>query len=100
MVNVACVTELSVMMILLVGIVIARASGLGQVVAEPVEASLPAGPALGDPVLGSAERGRLDAAGADPASLLRTHQPACLKHLDVLDNRRQRHRQRPGQLAD
>jgi hypothetical protein len=41
---------------------------LGEVVAEPVEAPFPAGPPLADPLLGGAQRRRLDPAGADPTA--------------------------------
>ena len=73
---------------------------LGEVFAEPVEALFPAGAPLGDPLLGRPQRARLDAAGAHPSHLLGANQPACFEHVQVLDHRRQRHRERSSELAD
>src|SRR6185312_5657336 len=58
---------------------------LGEVVAEAVEAALPARATLGDPLLGRPQRLRLDLAGPHAAHLVRLDQPARLQHLDVLD---------------
>jgi hypothetical protein len=71
----------------------------GEEVAEPVETAFPQGPPLVDPVLGRAQRGRLDRAGAHPPDLLRADEAAGLEHLDVLDHRRERHLERLRELA-
>src|SRR5260370_22070842 len=100
MVNVVYVTERSVMIILPCAIVVFLARALGEKVTEPVEAALPGSAALGDPLLGAAQHGGLDAAGPLPAHLLRPDKPAGLKHLNVLDDRCKGHFQRPAELAD
>ena len=55
---------------------------------------------LGDPLLDRAHRRRLETACADAADLLGADQAALLQHVDVLDDGRQRHRERLGELAD
>ena len=64
-------------------------------------AALPARASVGDPTLGRAQRGRLDAAGAHPAraSAERTS-PLASSTCRCCMHRRQRHRQRLSQLAD
>src|SRR6516225_1022523 len=71
-----------------------------QILAEPIEAVLPLDPPGVDPLLGLAERLRLDGAGAHPTNLLRSHEARVLQHAEVLHHRRQRHRERPSQLTD
>jgi hypothetical protein len=51
-------------------------------------------------LLNRAHRRRLDAAGPYPPDLLGPDEAARLEHLKVLDNRRKRHRERLGELAD
>src|SRR5262249_59703666 len=58
------------------------------------------GARLGAPALDEADRRRLAPAGAPAAALLGADQAALLEHLQVLDDRRQRDRERPGQLAN
>lgn len=70
-----------------------------QVVAQPVEAVLPLDPPGVDPPFSLAERLRFDGAGTDPADLFRAHQACRLQDAEVLHRGRQRHRERPGQLA-
>src|SRR6516225_4465918 len=71
-----------------------------QVLAEPIEAVLPLDPSGVDPLLGLAERLRLDGAATHPTNLLRSHDARVLQHAEMLHCRRQRHRERPSELTD
>src|ERR1700729_2664220 len=73
---------------------------LGQVLAEPVQALLPALASLRDPILSSAKRLRLHVAGAHASDLFRADQAACLQYVQMLDDGRQRHGKRLRELAD
>ena len=73
---------------------------LGEKAAEPVEAVFPAGPPFFDPPLRASQRVGLDRAGAHAADLLGADEPTRLEHLHVLYDGRERHVQRPRQLAD
>ncbi len=66
----------------------------GAIVAKPFEATLPARAARGDPLLGPAQRLRLDMAGVHPSDLLRSHQAARLQDLEVLHDRGKGHVER------
>src|SRR6516164_9323071 len=66
---------------------------------EPVEPRLPRRASLADPALGRAQRERLYLARAHAPHLVRTHDPARLEHVQVLNDRRQRYRERPRELA-
>jgi hypothetical protein len=72
---------------------------LGKVVAKSVEMPLPARASLGDPLLGRLQRRRLNAAGTHASDLLRANKPARFQDLEMLDDRWERHRKRPGELA-
>ena len=67
----------------LVGCRRAAAGGVAQVVAQAVQAALPQRAALGDPVLGRAQRRRVDLAGTGAAYLLGSHEPARLQNLNM-----------------
>src|SRR5579863_9427696 len=71
-----------------------------KIVAEPVEAALPFEPQPFDPSLGLGQRRWIDAAGAHPSRLLRNDQPRGLQNRKMLHHRRQRHGNRPLELAD
>ena len=64
-----------------------RVDGVGQVVAEAVEAALDVGPSFGEPSLGRAQRRRVDAARARSADLLGSDEAAGLG-LGRVDQRR------------
>src|SRR5919201_6968644 len=70
-----------------------------QVGPEPVEAPLPTRTTLMDPALGRLERRDLDRAGPNPAGLLGADEAALLEQLQVLEHGRERHRQRPCEIA-
>jgi hypothetical protein len=72
----------------------------GEDLFESTEATLPGGATLGEPLFGAAHDRWLDTAGADATDFLRSHQPAGLEHLQVLDDRRQGERQWSGELAN
>ena len=57
-------------------------------------------PLAADPVFGGCQPSRVQTTGAHPPGLFRTDQPALFQHLQMLQHRRQRHRQRPGEIAD
>src|SRR5271165_3304455 len=71
-----------------------------KIFAEPVEATLPFDAPVGDPALSFSERRRIDAAGAHPSRLFRKNEPGGLEHREVLHHRRQRHDERPLEIAD
>src|SRR5215218_7893217 len=71
----------------------------GEVLTKAVEATLPARAPCADPSLRGPQRRRLDAAGPYAPNLLGADEAAHLQHLNVLYHRRQRHRQRLGELA-
>src|SRR5258708_29644903 len=73
---------------------------LGEELAETVEAALPLGTPLCDPVLGPAHRRRPHPARPHPPDLLGVDEAALLQHLEMLHDGRQRDRQRRCQLAD
>jgi hypothetical protein len=73
---------------------------LGEEIAEAIEATLPSGAALGDPVFGGAQRVGSEAEGADAADLLGVDDAAGLEHLEVLDDSGEGHGQRRGELGD
>jgi hypothetical protein len=73
--------------------------GFGKHLAEPVESAFPGRASICNPLLNGTERHRFDPAGADAADLLRPDQSAFFKHLKVLNDRRQRHIERPRELA-
>src|SRR5712692_6713639 len=101
MVKLACCTDRSVISSSVLSCAgIGRACALLEVLAEPVELALPAGPPVRYPLLGRPHGGGLDAAGPGPADLLRPDEPACLEHMHVLHHSGKRHAQRPGELAD
>lgn len=67
---------------------------------QPIEAALPIGTPPGDPIFGLLQSRRLDAIGAHAPCLFGPDEAACLQHLEVLNNRRQRDGQRLRELAD
>ena len=67
---------------------------------EPVELALQHGSPLRDPLLSHLQCSRVDAAGAHSANLLGPDDSAVLQHLEVLDDRGERYRERSGELAD
>jgi len=73
--------------------------GVVEDVAQDVEPTLPDSSMLGNPVLDRAHRARFEPAGADPADLLGTNEPAALEHVEVLQHGRQRNPQRRRELA-
>jgi hypothetical protein len=73
---------------------------LGEVLAQTVEAALPARPPLCDPLLGRTQRRRLDATRSNPPDLLGTDGAALLEDAEVLQHRRERDSERPRKLAD
>src|SRR2546421_6929582 len=72
----------------------------GEVLAKAVETALPARPPCADPSLDGPQRRWLDPAGPHPPNFLGANEAAHLQHLQVLDHRRQRHRQRLCEFAD
>jgi len=72
---------------------------LGEDRAESIEASLPGRPPLLDPAARDRQRAAVDLAGPDAADLLGPDEPARLEDGDVLEDGRQRHRERLRQLA-
>ncbi|EFH83674.1 hypothetical protein Krac_4667 [Ktedonobacter racemifer DSM 44963] len=72
----------------------------GKVVAKFVEVMLPTRSPLGDPLLGCAQHGWLDTAGAHPPNLLRSDEAARLQHLKVLNDCWKRHSKWLGEFAD
>lgn len=77
-----------------------RGVGLGEELAQAVEAALPLRPMLSDPPLRTLQPPRLEAAGADPTDLLGPDDTAVLEDLDVLHDGRERHREGGSELAD
>src|ERR671936_338402 len=75
------------------------AGSVRQVRPEPVEAPFPACTTLMDPALGRLERRDLDRAGPNPADLFGADEAALLQQLQVLEHGRERHRQRPCEIA-
>jgi D-aminoacyl-tRNA deacylase len=73
---------------------------LCEVLAEAVEALLPAGAPLGDPALGGAHGYGLDGAGAHAPLLAGSDEAAVFEHVQVLHDGGERHGERLGQLAD
>src|ERR671925_2426896 len=73
---------------------------VGEVLAKAVEAALPARAPRADPLLDRPQRRRLDPAGPHTPDFVRANKAARLEHVKVLYHRGQRHRQRPGELAD
>jgi hypothetical protein len=73
--------------------------GVGEDLAQPIEAALPGGALPGEPVLGQLQAHRLEPAGAGPPHLLGADQPARLEHGEVLHDRREGHVQGLRQLA-
>src|SRR5580704_8599504 len=67
---------------------------------QAVEPLLPDHALAADPVLDGRERDRLQMTGAHTADLFGPDQPARFQNLKMLQDRRQRHGQRLGQLAD
>src|SRR5919198_434841 len=70
-----------------------------QVPPEPVEAPFPACATLMNPALGRLEGRDLDRAGPNPANLFGADEATVLQQLQVLEHGRERHRQRPCELA-
>jgi len=60
---------------------------------------LPIGAPAGEPPFRSREGLRIDAAGANTPCLFRSHEPAGLEHLEVLQHGGERHVERPGEVA-
>src|ERR671936_97399 len=75
------------------------AGSVRQVRPEPVEAPFPACTTLMDPALGRLECGDLDRGGPNPADLFGADEAAVLQQLQVLEHGRERHRQRPCEIA-
>src|SRR3954468_8115326 len=73
---------------------------IGEIVAQAIQPALPGRAPGTDPLLDRLQRGRLEPAGPHAGDLLPADEPAGLEHLEVLDHRRQRHRQRARELAD
>jgi STAS domain len=73
---------------------------LGEILAEPVEAALPARPPFGDPTLSGPQRRRLDVTGAHPPDLFGPDESARLQNMEMLDDPGKRHGERFGELAD
>ena len=73
---------------------------LGEVLAKALELALPARAPRADPLLDRPQRRRLDPAGPHTPDLVGADEAARLEHVKVLYHRRQRHRQRLGELAD
>ena len=68
--------------------------------AEPVQAAFRGQPLLANPVPGAVQGPRDELVGADPAGLGRGDDPGRLQDPQVLDDSRERHRERLGQFAD
>ena len=81
-----------------VGAIITSFDGL-QDLPELIEAYLPLAAPRIEPLRGQTQGTGIDRAGADPADLLRTDQSGRFEHAQMLHRRRQRHRQRPRELA-
>ena len=71
---------------------------LGEDVAQAIEAALPGGAPLADPVFGGAQGGGLDMAGARASDLFGAHQATSLQHLQMLDDRGEGHVEGLSQL--
>jgi len=70
---------------------------LGEVFAKSIEALLPTGASLSDPLLRRVQRTRLDVAGAHPSHLLGANQATRFEDVQMLDHRRQRYLERLGE---
>src|SRR4030088_2284429 len=98
MTKVAWVTDRSVMASLLVfGWLFGQ---LGEEVAEPIQGGFPASAAFGNPPLGGPEPGGFDVEGAYAADFFGAHEAAGLQDVEMLHDRRHRHRERLGELAN
>ena len=73
---------------------------LGEEIPEAIEAALPFGAAVADPVLGGGESGGIDAAGADAAQFFGPHQAAFFQDLQMLHDGGQADGQGFGELGD
>jgi hypothetical protein len=73
---------------------------VGEELAQAVEAALPAGAALSDPVLDGFEGGGLDAARADAADLAGVDEAAGFEHLEVLHDGWEGHGEGLSELGD
>jgi hypothetical protein len=65
-----------------------------------VEASLPNRPAVGEPLGGDGESGRVDGAGANAAKFLGANEAAFLQHLKVLNYGGKGDAERLGEAGD
>src|SRR5215470_16156311 len=71
-----------------------------QVVVHPVEAGLPVGPAALRPGRDLVQWRRIQRTRSELGPASPNDQPSPFQHLDVLGDRRERHRERLGQLVD
>jgi len=72
----------------------------GKKIAEAVEAALPGGFSVLNPLFHGGKSFRFNAAGAYAACFFGVHQAAFFENLQVLDDSRERNGQRLGQLRD
>src|SRR6185312_16623065 len=81
-------------------LLLASGGGAVQERAEAVQAAFGRQPLPAYPVRGGGQRPGDELIGADPPGLRRADDAGLLQDAQVLDHRRQRHVERPGQLAD
>ena len=72
----------------------------GEVVAQSIEATLPARTPIDDPLLGHLQRSRFHTAGANPPHLFRLDEAARFEDVEMLNHGREGDGKRTGEIAD
>src|SRR6266550_2438913 len=83
-----------------ISLLLGRGSRPAQQIAEAVQAAFGRQPLTADPVRGGLQCPGHELAGTDPAGLRRGDYACLLQDAQVLDDRREGHLERLGQLAD